>query len=230
MEKQTWTDKVMKFVNMAGTAILMNLLFLVACLPIVTIGQAWCALLTAIRYNIRGDSWFDGFKFGYKTRFWRGIIVWCICLPVCYFFMRDVNFALQDGNVPNLVVSGLFFTFFAMLTTSFLMLNVYIPTSVNQWIKNALNFFSHPLELLAGAVLFWLPAVVVFLWDAFLFYQLAIIFVAVYCTLSALISTMLMKNPLIQFLLQAREDGTLIAEEGAQPVPRDDEEYEEEEE
>ena len=215
MEKQGWPEKVMKFINMAGTAILMNMLFLVACLPIVTIGQAWCALLTAIRYNIRGDGWFEGFKFGYKTRFWRGIISWIICLPVCFFFFNDLNLSIQHQNIANIVISGLFFAMAAMVTMSLQLLNVYIPTSVNQWIKNAVNFFRSPLELLTAAAMFWLPAIVALLWDFSLFYQLAIIVVAVYYTLSALVGTMVCKNALVGFLLEARADGTLIADESA---------------
>ena len=215
MEKQNWTDKVMKFINMAGTAILMNLLFLVACLPIITIGQAWCGLLTSIRYNIRGDGWFEGFKFGFKTRFWRGVISWIICLPVLYFFFNDLNYSIQAENIVNIVISALFFAMAAMVTMSLQLLNVYIPTSVNRWTKNAVNFFRHPLELLASAAMFWAPAIVALLWDFTLFYQLAIIVVAVYYTLAALVSTMLCKNALVRFLLEARAEGTLIAEEGA---------------
>lgn len=215
MQKTTWVDKVLKFVNMAGNAIMMNLLFLLACLPVVTIGQAWCALLTAIRYNIRGDSWFAGFKFGYKTRFWRGLISWCICLPVCMFFINDMNFALKGGNIANILVTGLFLSFAAMVTVSLLILNVYIPTSVNEWTKNALNLFCRPLELFASAALFWAPVIVGLLWSIMQLTHWAIIVLAVYYTLAALVSTMLLKNVLIRFLLDARANGTLIAEEGA---------------
>ena len=48
-EKQNWTDKLSNAITLAGTAILMNLTFLVASLPLVTIGPAWCGLMSAIR-------------------------------------------------------------------------------------------------------------------------------------------------------------------------------------
>ena len=215
MQKQTWTDKLMKFINMAGNAIMMNLLFLIACLPVITIGQAWCALLTAIRYNIRGESWFAGFKFGFKTRFWRGIISWCFCLPVCMFFFNDLNFAIKGGNLVDIFVTALFFAFAAMATFSMQILNVYIPTTVNQWIKNTINLFCRPLELLISAGLFWAPVIIGLLWSIVQLTYWAIIVLAVYYTMVALISTMLLKNALIRFLLEARAEGTLIAEEGA---------------
>ena len=65
MEKPTMLEKIGKAINYAGNTVMMNLLFLVACLPIVTIGQAWCGLLTAVRYQIRGDKWTAGFKKGF---------------------------------------------------------------------------------------------------------------------------------------------------------------------
>lgn len=216
MQKQTWVDKLMKFINMAGNAILMNLLFLAACLPVVTIGQAWCALLTAIRYNIRGDGWFAGFKFGFKTRFWRGIICWCICLPVCLFFFREMNYAILGGDLVDMLVTGLFFAFPCTVTVSLLILNVYIPTSVNEWTKNAINLFCRPLELLISAALFWAPVIVGLLWSIMQLTHWALIVLAVYYTMAALVSTMLLKNVLIRFLLEARANGTLIADESAQ--------------
>ena len=215
MEKQTWLDKLMKFINMAGNAILMNLLFLAACLPVVTIGQAWCALLTAIRYNIRGGRWFEGFKFGFKTRFWRGIICWCICAPVCLFFFGEMSNAIRGDNIVDMLVTGVFFAFPCTVTVSLLILNVYIPTSVNEWTKNAINLFCRPLELLASAALFWAPVIIGLLWSIVQLTYWAIIVLAVYYTLAALVSTMLLKNVLVQFLLDARANGTLIAEEGA---------------
>ena len=49
MEKPTLIEKIGNVISIAGNAILMNLLFLLASLPIVTMGQAWCGLLTQIQ-------------------------------------------------------------------------------------------------------------------------------------------------------------------------------------
>ena len=61
-EKDTILDKISRVITKVGTAMMMNLMFLVACLPIVTIGQAWCALFSALRYQIRGESWWNGLR------------------------------------------------------------------------------------------------------------------------------------------------------------------------
>lgn len=230
-EKQNWTDKLSNAITLAGTAILMNLTFLVASLPLVTIGPAWCGLMSAIRYNIRGEGWFQGFKKGFCTRFWRSLISWCLCLPVCLFFLNDLNTAVllaeQAGgtleSILHCLVPGLFFAMAGMVTVSLLTLNVYIPTSVSNWIKNSVNFFRRPMELFAAAALFWLP-LLVFRFYLVLFSQAVMVFVAAYFALAAVCGTMLLKDPLIDFLIDARTDGTLLSEEGNAPVRSEDDE------
>ena len=113
--------------------------------------------------------------------------------------------------------------FTARTTVSLLTLNVYIPTSVSNWIKNSVNFFRRPMELFAAAALFWLP-LLVFRFYLVLFSQAVMVFVAAYFALAAVCGTMLLKDPLIDFLIDARTDGTLLSEEGNAPVRSEDDE------
>lgn len=213
-EENTILHKLGKIINLAGNAILMNLLFLVSCLPVVTIGQAVCALLSAIRYNIRGDKWFDGYKAGFKTRFWRGTIAWCALLLLNVHMLLDLHYAYAMGYTAQMIASAFIFSLTAMVTTALLVLNVYIPTSVGNWINNAVGMvFKAPLHLFGAAALFWLPVLLVLLWFT-VFYYGALVILALYFTLAALGSTMLLKDTLLQYLLAARADGTLLSEEG----------------
>lgn len=238
--KETLVDKIFKLINIAGTAVLINLLFLVSCLPVVTIGQAWCGLLGAIRYNIRGDSWWEGYKKGFKTRFLRGTVVWCVLLVGHVYFFLDLSYAVSEAfmtaggvnaaYIAAVVAAGLMYALVNMLTVSFVILNVYIPTKVSDWLRNGVGMvFKVPLHLLCAAVLFCFPLVFGWFW-AELFGLVAVIFVGFYYTLAALAITMIMKNPLIDYLLDARVNGTLIAEEGKQTVYGDEEDEEIEEE
>ena len=225
-EPVTFVDKINKVVAIAGKAILMNLLFLVSCLPIVTIGQAWCGLISAIRYDIRGDGWFDGFKKGYKTRFWRGTISWCIMLVIDVYLLLDLHYAVAEEFLMPLIAAIIMFGIATMVTMSLMMLNVYIPTNIGEWVRNAVNMvFKAPMQLLGAALLFWLPVLVcIFAFN--IFYYIALVFLAVYFALAAMCVTVILKEPLLYYLLEARANGTLLAEEGKGP---DDEEYEEEE-
>lgn len=231
MEKPTLLDKIGKVISIAGNFILMNLLFLLASLPIVTMGQAWCGLLTAVRYNIRGDKWQTGFKVGFKTRFWRGTIMWIIMLAIDVFMMLDLfeTVALVGFDIPS-VMAALVFALMIMVTFSLQILNVYVPTGIGQWLHNGVNMvFKVPLELLAAAVLFWVPFVMLYRWTGAFLYCI-MIFLTVYFTLAAVAGTLVLKNALIHYLLEARAGGTLIAEEDnkKQESPETEEENEDE--
>ena len=221
-EKRTILDKLLGVLNFAGSVIMMSLAFLACCIPIVTMGQAWCALLTAVRYMIRKEDWWAGFKFGLKTRFWRGLIAWMLMLIPNIYFLLELHHGYAQvivygnmGNLSQFISACLMFALMAMLTGSLLFLNVYIPTKISLWISNAVSVvFKAPLQLLGASVLFWLPFIMGMLWPVYLYFTI-IIFVAVYFPLVGLVTTILLKNTLIYFLLIARRDGTLLAEENA---------------
>ena len=214
--KESIIDKIGKVVTVAGTAVLMNLLFLVACIPVVTIGQAWCGLISAVRFNVRGEKWFDGFKFGFKKRFLRGTVSWCIMLVVDVYFLLQVSAASQYGVDTPLIGACIVFAMMTMLTMALQMLNVYIPTDVGNWVRNATNMvFKAPLMLLLAALLFWLPIILLVIFPAIFVYSV-MIYIAAYYALAALVATLVLKNTLLEYLVQARADGTLTAEEGKQ--------------
>lgn len=221
-EKPTILDKISKVISIAGNAVLMNLCFILCSLPIVTMGQAWNGLLSAVRYNIRGDKWQDGFKAGFKTRFWRGTIVWCVMLLIDVYFMLEVVesiiIKLEHPEVSIVPVIGacLVFLLMTMVTFALQLLNIYVPTAVGDWLRSAVNMvFKVPLELAVCAILFWLPYLLVFLYPWAIWYG-AMILLTAYFVLMATGGTLLLKNALIQYLVEARAEGILIADDSKQ--------------
>ena len=139
-KKESTIEKINRIITMAGTAVLMNLLFIVSCLPIVTIGQAWCALLNGLRYNIRGDSWFEGYKVGFKRRFWRGTISWCVMLAINSYFLLDLNHTVLNNATVPMIAAAVMFAIFGMLTVSLLMLMV--PSAAKMSLRSYLATIS----------------------------------------------------------------------------------------
>lgn len=223
-EKETMFEKLGRVINIAANAVMMNLLFLVACIPVVTIGAAWNALFSAIRYNVRGEKWITGFKVGYKTRFWRSLLSWTLMLiPIGIILYFDVIAPLKDpaflaalvpGRLVRLVLACLMAMMLAGFNAALMLLNVYIPTSVGNWLSNGANmFFKEPLTLAIVGLLIWFPLLLaVFAFQYFFYFVM--VFVVAYYMLVALGITMLMKNTLLEFLLEARANGTLLSEEG----------------
>lgn len=240
-EKETLFDKLSKVLSIAGNAIMMNLLFLAACLPIVTIGAAWNGLFSAIRYNVRGERWFQGFKAGFTTRFWRSVLCWVVMLiPILVVLEVDVISALLDETGAfraweTFTADGLvrlaFACVMALLLTglngALILLNVYIPTSVANWLRNGVNMvFKAPLQLAVTGFGMWFPLLLIQLMPNW-FYFFVMVFVVAYFVLAALGITMLMKKPLIDCLVEARAEGTLIEEREGEIEERSDENAEE---
>ena len=215
-EKKTFGEKMRDILDKLGTIVLMNLMFLIASLPIVTIGPAWNALLTSVRYKIRGDKWMAGFKFGFKTRFWRSLISWCVMLLPMYYFVTEISFHWNKEQLVPLLAAVFVFALLSMFLTALQILNVYVPTKTSLWLHNALALMKTGfIRVLGMAVVFWLPVFLLLLWTE-IFALVAVVFLAAYYTLSALLTTMVLKENLVDFLLDARETGTLLAEEGRQ--------------
>ena len=223
-EKETMLEKLGRLINIAANSVMMNILFLVACIPIVTIGAAWNALFSAIRYNVRGEKWITGFKVGYKTRFWRSLLCWTVMLiPIGIILYFDVISPLKDpaflatlapDRLVRLVLACVMAMMLAGFNAALMLLNVYIPTSVGNWLSNGANmFFKAPLTLAIVGLLIWFPLLLAVFAFQYFFYFI-MVFVVVYYMLAALGITMLMKNILLEFLLEARGNGTLLSEEG----------------
>lgn len=202
------TSKLKKILDLAGNAIMMNLAFIVACLPVVTIGQAWCGLYSAVRYTIRGDKWWRGFKVGFKTRFLRGTIAWIICLAADLYLGINTVFNIYyqwAGNEVSCVLQALCLLLTLMITAALIPLNVYIPTDVLQWVRNAVNLtVKAPLYTAIAACTMFLPVVglVMMMYDLFFFFVFALGFLAVYFSVAVLINTIALKDPLIKIKLE----------------------------
>lgn len=226
-----------------GSSALVGILMIVALVPLALIGPSICGLLSGIRYTIRHEHWFIGFKKGFKNRFWRSTIAWTVLLLVNMYMMLDVQYAYlavingkdawSDGYLLQLIFASVVMAVTTMLTTSLLFLNVYIPTPIGRWLESGANMvFKAPLQLLAAAALFWLPVVLGFLRFDIFWYSL-VAFIAFYFSLAAFGATVALKNTLIDYLVDARIDGVLLAEEGkerGEEEEDDDDEEEDEEE
>lgn len=209
MEKKDFRDtKFWKLYTLAGNGIMVNLMFLICSIPIVTMGPAWCGLFSSMRFAIRGDGWPNGFKEGLCTRFWRMLVAWVICLGVIIYMAVNIVtmlFYKNDGYIPMLIAYSLFLLLAMMITASLIVLNVYIPTSVVQWLKNAMTLtFTSPIQTAVVGVLMWVPFAVILIFDISTFYVL-MIFIAMYFTCVVFAATILLKDPLISIKIEMEE-------------------------
>lgn len=223
MEKKSITDtKFWELYTLAGNGIMVNLMFLICSMPLVTIGASWCGLYSALRYAIRGERWATGFKDGIKTRFLRMTIAWTVLLvPIADSIVRILGIvtAIENGattlnaELPLIIGNGIFLLFIIMFLAALILLNVYIPTSVKQWLKNGVTLvFRSPLALIVIGILMWLPIATVFLLGLTSF-MLLMIYIALYFTVVVFIATIMMKNTLVRIKGEMEELEELIRPE-----------------
>ena len=199
-----------KGVNLAGTAIIINIAFLICCIPVVTIGPATCALYSAIRYVVRGNGWFNGFLEGLKKNFVRNALVGSVLSVMIAKMAMDFNtalgFYLETSDYTMLIVYTVGLLPLLVVFTALWPLNVFIPyESDGDWLKDMLTLVvKAPIQLLIVSVLMLLPmALMLYIPD--IFFMMLIVFFAIYYALVAFAAILILKKPLEQRLGAYRE-------------------------
>lgn len=190
-----------KGVNLAGTAIMINVAFLLCCLPVVTIGPAICGMYSSLRYVVRGDGWFNGFKEGIKKNFVRNALVSSVLLfmivDMAINFNTALGFYLESSDYTPLVIYSVGLLPLLMVFSALWPLDVFIPyESGSDWLKDCFKLLvKAPIQLIIVSALMLLPvALVLYIPD--LGFMLALVFLAIYYALMGFASILLLKTPL----------------------------------
>lgn len=122
---------------------ILNIIFLITCIPIVTIGAAWTALYYVTLKMVRNEesyivrSYFKSFKENFK----QSTIMWLIAvvlLVLLFFDYRIVN--VMDGTIRQAMLIGLTVValFLAMILTYLFPLQSKFYNTIKNTAKNAL--------------------------------------------------------------------------------------------
>ncbi len=148
----------MKFAILLSRLTLLNLIWLVCCIPIVTAGAATAAQYYSVSLLLQGKTEvFKNFKEGLRIHWKKATIVWIIFVVLVAMFCMEyyiLTTATVPGKTALMAVSGL-----AFLTLVLIMLWVY-PVMVNfagtvrELLFNAFvfTFMYAPITLIAVAV------------------------------------------------------------------------------
>jgi len=209
MKLLSYDSPMIQFLARVGDIILLNLLFLLCCLPVVTVGAAQAGLLTALkRLRDKEDDrpWLPAFFQGFAAGFWRITGLWCVFLVLAVLLMGNLIgtmfYQQADPNAPvwmsvaALCVLCLFEVMIALFHSRF-------SCTVLQLIKNAwLLLLAYPLHSVLVLAVTWLP-LAVFLLDAYLFMQLTPVLLLAYFSLAYSLTLRIMGKP-FQRLMAAR--------------------------
>ena len=91
------------FLNKLGDIIVANLLFLVCCIPIITIGPALTALYHCMLRTVKGNN--NGttktFFRAFKENFRQSLIVWLGLLAVGFILFLNIRFLQNTASVVS---------------------------------------------------------------------------------------------------------------------------------
>lgn len=110
-------NPVVWFLNKMTDLLVLNFIFLICCIPVVTIGPA----ITAMYYvNMRSIRYGDGYVLrtffsSFKRNFWQALAAWLMTLAVAGLFLVDILFWLQNDFGALSTVMAAVSSFFAFL-------------------------------------------------------------------------------------------------------------------
>ncbi|MBO4390061.1 MAG: YesL family protein [Lachnospiraceae bacterium] len=142
-EKKDLKSRIMRLTESFGDFFFLNLMFIVGCLPLVTIGTSFCALHTVMQKRIRNE---DGtivkdFKIAYKANLKQGILVWLLSLLYVGICLVGIFYCVNtSGTLSNVImcVDGIFLILFVFVFPFLFPLIARYENSTVNVIKNAL--------------------------------------------------------------------------------------------
>lgn len=159
---------VMRVLNRVGDLLILNLLMIVCCLPVITVGASFTAMHYVLLKMVRGEEGYlvRGFFKSFKRNFRQATIIWLIMLAVIAIYVGDVLiFNYSQIVFPKaLVVIVIAVAVLALLIAMYIfpLLSRFDNTIFNT-IKNAalMSFLNLPKTLLM-LVIYILPFVIAY--------------------------------------------------------------------
>lgn len=227
----SYDSKLMQVLGFIADLFLCNIVYLICCLPIVTIGPAQAGLHCAMRTlgdNEDDRSAIKRFFEGFRNGFLKMSLTWLLLAVVEVLLVWVLYVCIANS------ASGLFVHWVVPLIPLcvLLMIHSVLPIfhsqfdcTAKQLLRNAmLTMITHPIRSVALAVLTWLPTAM-FVLVFPLFIQVTPIFLTVYYSIAFLFAALMMKKPFAQLIDHFNGDDEL-REAAAAEAAREDAEIE----
>lgn len=198
-----YESKPMQILMMLGDLIIMNLLYILCCIPIFTIGAAQAGLYTGIKTLLDPEddtycssAFFKGFKSGFKNI----TIAWCVLgaaiLLLGYVTVMCMYFTASTNSIPfwaALVALCIVALFQSLLPVFHARFNC-TPWQLirNTWFLT----IAHPLRSLLVGVLTWFPLGLILAINIIDFIAITPVFFMIYYSGAYLFGFTAMKKPM----------------------------------
>jgi len=222
----SYESKPMQILMYVGDLIILNVLFLLCCIPIFTIGAAQTGLYTGVKtlQDPEDDTpisraFFKGFRTGFKQITLAWGLLFIVVVVMAFVAYQCYAYEQLMGNAPlwmSIIALSLTMLFSSLVP----LFHARFTCTPIQLIRNAWFLaVAHPIRSLVTAVLTWLPVIAFLVLDFLIFVRLTPIWFTLYYSTAFLFSFTYMKKPfqtLIDHFNETHEEGAPAPDEDAE--------------
>ena len=192
----SYDSKLMQMLDTLGNTIMLSFLFLLCCIPLVTIGAAFTALFAACRAQTRGKACFRAFFTALKDNFLRATLLWLLIAALGYLCIgAAVSLYAMDGSLAVFIMSIVAGSLLLILLTMCLLFYSRFECTFRQLLQNGLiTMLSFPIRSILITLLCWLPVICFFGFPDY-FMALGIVWVLLYYGTAGAVCVWFMKKP-----------------------------------
>lgn len=195
----SYESKFMQMLMQLADLVFMNVLYVLCCIPLFTIGAAQAALHSGIRQlmNKENDlSCYKAFFKGFASGFGKITLLHTLLLILIALLIWAAGIAaIMSGNSLPTWICVLAVCLAVLFHSMLIFFHSYFDCTPWQLLKNTyLMLLAHPIRSLAMAVLIWLPFVVLLL-NMYLFLQGFPLWAFLYYGVAFLFCYSIMKKP-----------------------------------
>lgn len=100
----SYDNPIMSAISKIANCILLNMLFLICCVPVVTAGASFTAMYYTVEKNVKNNRGYvcSSFFTSFKENFKKATLVWLLLLVLELIFLSDffvINYVRQAGGV-----------------------------------------------------------------------------------------------------------------------------------
>lgn len=192
----SYESKPMQVLMFVGDLIILNMLYLLCCMPIFTIGAAQAGMYTAVKVMMDKEddssltaAFFRGFRSGFGTV----TVAWgLVTLLLAFLIFTGYNAVYLQGSIW---IVGIGLVLCCWYQTAIPIFHSRFGCTAMQLFRNAaLLMFAHPLRTLGACILLWVPIVLFVVLPGY-FMLLAPIWIMLYYSTAMLFAYTFMKKP-----------------------------------
>lgn len=207
MKSLSYDSAMMQFLSKVGDIVLLNLLFVLCSVPVVTLGAAQAGLFTAMKvFRDKEDdsSCFKAFFRGFTSGFWKITGLWCVFLVLAVLPMKNLIVTMfyqyADPDVPvGMSIAALCMIYlFEVLVIQF-----HSRFNCSAWIllrNSGLFLLAYPVHSVLASALTWLPLALILL-NTHLFAELTLFFLLAYFSLAYWLILRITDKPFMKIMV-----------------------------